>query len=178
MKNKGRLKQPKKVNTPKKEAGPSAVGPKKSNSYDIDFENFKKIIQRQQSDTLSAYFNWMNPLKEAAVEPNEETLAFLERQRVIKGKGMVADSARMGVLIWLRVTWLSNLSLNPFLSLQILVREMRGGVHLHLTILRVIWSLKLLMMLLCIRPAPRLLLKCLIMVPNELSHMELQRGWR
>lgn len=74
----------------KKEAGPSSVSPAKNTSF--EFEHFKQILQRQQNHTLNACLNWIHPLKEATVEPDEETLAFLDRQRLLKGKGVTTDT--------------------------------------------------------------------------------------
>lgn len=68
------------------------MGPTKNASF--EFEHFKQVLQRQQHDTLNACLNWIYPLKEATVAPDEETLAFLERQRTLKGKGVATDASK------------------------------------------------------------------------------------
>lgn len=47
-----------------------------------------RILQRQQNDTLNAVLNWKNPLDEAVVEVDEETLAFVEKQRGLKQENL------------------------------------------------------------------------------------------
>lgn len=46
----------------------------------FDMENFR-ILQRQHKDSFKSSFCWKNPLDEAAVAVDEETLAFAEKQR-------------------------------------------------------------------------------------------------
>lgn len=72
-----------KESTPIKATAERNAGKATNQKPDFDMHQFR-ILMRQQNDVFKSSFSWKNPLDEAEVAMDEETLAFVENQRMMK----------------------------------------------------------------------------------------------